>query len=89
MIPIHQLLDRIRWDAEFGSGNFELGYLDRVENRILIVPLRGIEFLKDNREMFRLIDAEGLVHNIPFHRVRHVYKDGRLIWHRPDGEKKS
>jgi uncharacterized protein (UPF0248 family) len=83
MIPIHELLNRIRWDSEFARGEFEIGYLDRVEDRILRVPLREIEFLADNREMFRLIDAEGQAHHIPFHRVRELYKDGRLIWHRP------
>ena len=29
MIPIHELLNRIRWDAEFAKGTFELGYYDR------------------------------------------------------------
>lgn len=83
MIPIRELLNRIRWDSEFARGEFELGYLDRVEDRIVRVPLREVEFVADGPEMFRLIDAEGQVHDIPFHRVRKVYKDGRLIWHRP------
>ena len=38
MIPIHQLLSRIRWDPEFGRGTFDLGYFDRVEERVVIVP---------------------------------------------------
>jgi len=32
MIPIHQLLNRIRWDPQFAKGNFELGYYVRAEN---------------------------------------------------------
>jgi hypothetical protein len=28
MIPIHELLNRIRWDSELAKGNFELGYYD-------------------------------------------------------------
>lgn len=82
MIRIHELLYRIRWDSEFARGEFEVGYLDRVADRVIIVPLREIQFLADSREMFRLIDAEGQVHHIPFHRVREVYKHGRFIWHR-------
>jgi len=34
MIPIHELLNRIRWDPEFAKGNFELGYYYRTETRI-------------------------------------------------------
>lgn len=29
MTPIHELLNRIRWDKEFGQGRFEVGYHDR------------------------------------------------------------
>ena len=39
MIPIHQLLNRIRWDHEFARGSFHLGYYDRAENRVILVPL--------------------------------------------------
>jgi len=34
LIPIHELLSRIRWDLAFGSVYFVLGYYDRVEGRI-------------------------------------------------------
>ena len=37
MIPIHELLNRIRWDPEFAKGDFELGYHDRTENGIIMV----------------------------------------------------
>jgi uncharacterized protein (UPF0248 family) len=83
MIPIQDLLNRIRWDAEFARGEFELGYFDRVEKRIVIVPLRAIDFPKDDPQVFQIADAEGQVHRVPFHRVREVYKDGQRIWHRP------
>lgn len=36
-VPIHERLNRIRWDAEFARGNFELGYFDRIEERIIAV----------------------------------------------------
>jgi hypothetical protein len=44
MIPIHELLNRIRWDPEFAKGNFELGYYDRTEDRIIMVPLKEVTF---------------------------------------------
>ena len=44
MIPIHELLNRIRWDPEFAKGNLELGYYDRTENRIIMVSLKEVTF---------------------------------------------
>ena len=83
MAPIHELLNRIRWDPEFGRGNFELGYFDRVEGRVIVVPFRELDFPRDDPQAFRLEDTEGRIHRVPFHRVREVYKEGQRIWHRP------
>ncbi len=82
MIPIHELLNRIRWDQEFAKGTFQLGYYDRAEKRIVLVPLTQVTFPQDSPRSFQLIDLEGSVHRIPFHRVREVYKDSQRIWHR-------
>ena len=86
MIPIHELLNRIRWDPEFAKGNFELGYYDRTENRIILVPLKEVTFAQASPRTFQLIDFEGQVHRIPFHRVREVYRDSQRIWHRLDSK---
>ena len=82
MIPIRELLNRIRWDTDFGRGNFELGYFDRVEERVIVVPFRDVEFLQDDPQAFKLRDAEGRLHRVPFHRVREIHKDGQRIWWR-------
>ena len=87
MIPIHELLNRIRWDPEFAQGNFQLGYFDRAENRVILVPLKEVHFPADGPETFTLIDEEGRTHRVPFHRVREVYKDSQRIWNRPHPEK--
>ena len=84
MIPIQELLNRIRWDPEFAKGNFELGYYDRAESRIIVVPLKQVTFPAEGPSAFQLVDAEGEAHRVPFHRVREVYKDAQRIWHRPD-----
>jgi uncharacterized protein (UPF0248 family) len=84
MIPIHELLNRIRWDPEFAKAAFELGYYDRTENRIIMVPLKEVTFPTENPSTFELMDPEGQVHRVPFHRVREVYKNAQRIWHRPD-----
>lgn len=89
MMPIQKLLKRIRWDREFGRGVFEIGYEDHIEQKILRVPFRRIRFNEENRFSFEMEDVDGVVQTIPFHRIREVYKDGDLIWHRPYGSDSS
>jgi uncharacterized protein (UPF0248 family) len=79
MQPIHELLDRIRWDAEFGNAEFAIGYYDRVEDRIVVVELTKCDRTEDG---FRMIDAEERAISVPFHRVRQVFRNGALIWSR-------
>jgi uncharacterized protein (UPF0248 family) len=83
MIPIRSLLDRIRWDPEFGRAAFTIGYYDRVERRIVTVPLAHIHLVPGNHFSFTAVEEDGSVHEVPFHRVREVYRDGVLIWQRP------
>jgi uncharacterized protein (UPF0248 family) len=86
MQPIQELLRRIRWDSEFGRGEFQIGYHDRISDRIILVPLHEVRFPEDAHNLFELVDNEGESHRIPFHRVREVHKDGELIWKRPNSE---
>jgi uncharacterized protein (UPF0248 family) len=81
MIPIHKLLNRLRWDPRFREGKFEIGYYDRLLHRILVVPLDALRFPSDPH-VFELHDDRGARHCIPFHRVRRVYRNGRVIWER-------
>lgn len=82
MIPIHQLLNRIRWDKEFARGRFEIGYWDRVTGQVQQVALKEISFPEGEHRSFELADESGEPRRIPFHRVREVYKNGQLIWRR-------
>ncbi|MHB1215965.1 MAG: DUF504 domain-containing protein [Thiobacillus sp.] len=87
MIPIHELLSRIRWDATWATGHFVIGYWDRVTGTILHADLREFAWDADNPTFFNLLDEEGVTHSIPFHRVREVWQDGVLIWQRhPAGD---
>ena len=83
MTPIHELLNRIRWDPEFGRGEFVIGYYDRVAGRIVRVPLRQVGFDHTDHFACRILDDAGEAHMLPFHRIREVFKDGMLIWQRP------
>ncbi len=82
MIPIQQLLNRIRWDKEFGTASFEIGYLDHTEKEIIRIPFTKIHFEEGNQFSFQLEDETGEMLNIPFHRIRQVIRNGVPIWNR-------
>ena len=82
MLSIRKLLNRIRWDRAFGQADFMIGYLDRVENRILQVSFREIHFHENAPDSFEVVDGEGQRQRVPFHRVKEVYRNGERIWRR-------
>ncbi|BBA37155.1 putative uncharacterized protein [Methylocaldum marinum] len=82
MLPIQDLLNRIRWDEDFGRAAFSIGYYDRVEKTIVVIPMKSIGFPPDRPGVFELTDSEGGQHTIPLHRIKVVYRNGELIWQR-------
>lgn len=82
MIPIHELVSRIRWDEEYGKADFVIGYYDRVEERIIPVSLKELYFDKEDHFDFELLDEDGVTHTIPLHRIRQVFRNGELVWQR-------
>lgn len=86
MIPIYELLSRIRWDKKFGSGCFEIGYYDRLLDRIIRVPFANIVFNQDDRSTIHIMDRDGVIHGVPLHRIYQVFKDNVLIWDRKRGK---
>jgi len=88
MQPIHELLNRIHRDPEFGRGFFEIGYYDRLETIIIRVSFNEVTQMSGNKFSFHVFDEDGIAHCVPMHRVREVYKDGELIWERePEPQK--
>lgn len=87
MMTIRSLLDRIRWDRNYGGGRFVIGYYDRIEERIILVPFEAVEADPDNRSILLLSDAKGQSHSVPLHRVYEVYRNGELIWERKRRER--
>jgi uncharacterized protein (UPF0248 family) len=77
-----RLLHRIRWEPEFGRGEFALGYFDRVLATEVVVPFSSVAFDGERPGTFTFTDQDEIVHHIPLHRVRTVYKDGAIIWSR-------
>ena len=82
MTPIHALLARIHWDADFGAAQFVIGYHDRVTRAQVTVPLERIRFEPGQHFAFQVTADDGSSHTVPCHRVRNVWRNGELIWHR-------
>jgi uncharacterized protein (UPF0248 family) len=82
MTPIQDLLHRIQWDPEFRGHEFEVGYLDRVAGGIVRVPFRDVRLEHGQLAATNALEADGSHAAIPLHRVREVWRDGRLIWAR-------
>jgi uncharacterized protein (UPF0248 family) len=80
--PVHELLARIRWDPEFGAAKFVLGYYDRVIGAQVTVPFERVWFEPGEASLFEVAGEDGAVHSVPYHRVRSVWRNGELIWHR-------
>jgi uncharacterized protein (UPF0248 family) len=85
MIPIHELLSRIRWNREYSKADFKIGYYDRLEDTVVTVSLKKISFQPDNHFSFELYDDSAKLHTVPLHRIRKVYRNGELIWERKSG----
>jgi uncharacterized protein (UPF0248 family) len=82
MITIEALLQRIRWDPGFGHGTFTIGYYDRLQRRVIIVPLEQIHLAPGNHFSFTAVESDGTAHDVPFHRVRELQRDGVRVWQR-------
>jgi len=82
MITIEALLQRIRWDPDFGRGSFTIGYRDRLRHGIVTVPLEQIRQTPGNHFSFTAVEPDGTAHEVPYHRVREVHRDGQCIWRR-------
>ncbi len=82
MQPIHELLARIRWDPDFGRGEFELEFFDRLEVSLIRLSLRDIVFTPEDHFFFHYLDEDEYEHSVPFHRVKAVYRNGERIWQR-------
>lgn len=82
MQPIHELLNRIHWDPEFGQGRFELAFLDHKAQALVRLPFEAVSFAPGDHYFFHYLDEDGLPHSVPFHRIKAVYKNGELIWQR-------
>ena len=53
-----------------------------MEEKIIRLPFRNIVFAQGDHYFFHYMDENDIEHDVPFHRIKAVYKNGQLIWHR-------
>jgi len=82
MIPIHELLNKIKWDKRESPELITVKYLDRVNDKLIGIPYTNIERIEKTggiRFMVLIRDDEVF---IPLHRIREVLKNNTIIWKR-------
>ena len=82
MTPIHEVLNRILWDAQFGNADFVIGYYDRVFGRVVRVSFERLILERGQHFSFDLVGKDGVARMVPFHRVREVARNGVIVWRR-------
>ncbi len=83
MIPIEELLHRIQWDPAFARSAVVIGYYDRLRQTVVRVPFEQVRLMRGHHFSFAVTDEDGSERQVPFHRVREVWRDGESIWRRP------
>ena len=78
MQPIHQLLNKIKWDKRENPGDYSIFYFDRVLNKLVQIPYNKIKRIEGS---FMVLDNEE-ESNIPLHRIKKVAKNNAVVWER-------
>ena len=65
MIPIKDLLNKIKWDKNENPDDYKIGYWDNVDKKIIFIDFNEIKKIEGN---FLLLDREEETY-IPLHRV--------------------
>ena len=78
MQPIHQLLNKIKWDKRENPDDYTLFYYDRILKELIRLPYNKIKKVEGS---FMILDNEE-ESNVPLHRVRKVAKNNAVVWER-------
>lgn len=77
MIPIKNLLNKIKWDKKENPSDYSVFYLDKVKNDLVELRYNNIKRIEGN---FIVIGKEETY--IPLHRIRKIRKKGKTVWKR-------
>ena len=78
MIPIKDLLNKIKWDKRENPEQHSIFYFDRVLDKLIKIPYTKIKKLEGS---FMVLNNEE-ESNIPLHRIKKVIKKNVVVWER-------
>lgn len=78
MQPIHELLNKIKWDKRENPKDYFIFYYDRILNALIKIPYNKIKKIEGS---FMVLDNEE-ESNVPLHRIKKVMKNERIVWER-------
>ena len=79
MMPIKDLLNKIRWDKRYSPEDYKIYYFDRLKNNLVPVDYNSVIKIEGN---FLIMKSDGKEVNIPLHRIRKVMKKRMVVWRR-------
>ncbi|MBS3105977.1 DUF504 domain-containing protein [Candidatus Woesearchaeota archaeon] len=78
MIPIQDLLNKIKWDKRENPSEHMIFYFDRILKKLIKIPYMKIKRIEGT---FMVLDNEEET-DIPLHRVKKVTKNNEVVWER-------
>ena len=78
MIPIKDLINKIKWDKRENMHDYSIFYFDRILKKLIRIPYTKIKRLEGT---FMVIDNEE-ESDIPLHRIKKVTKNNAVVWER-------
>jgi len=78
MQPIHELLNKIKWDKRENPDDYILFYYDRILKKLMQIPYNKIKRIEGS---FMILDNEE-ESNVPLHRIKRIMKNNAVVWER-------
>ena len=78
MIPIKDLLNKIKWDKRENPKEYSIFYFDRILKKLIQIPYTKIKRVEGS---FMVLNNEE-ESNTPLHRIKKVMKKDVVMWER-------
>ena len=78
MRPIHEFINKIKWDKRENPDDYSLFYIDRLSNGLKKIKFNDISGIEDKFLVCK--GNSGIETKIPLHRIRIVKKGDEVVW---------